>query len=417
MYHLEILARAARKNRAHQWLKVAALVGAFGFMPLAPVGAQPEIRPVEAPAAPAPFKITMKGPRVIVMITDRTVVPAVVTVTVAAESDKKLNLPPTQITSTEPVTVSSTGDTTIITATTPTATTTTITVSSATAQTVFTTPVSPGLRVSIPPTPGAVVTPGTAMTPEGTRTTYLVALGLAQHDVKAKDYETGEKNAQTALALAQTPSEKAKALNLLGGIYQLRGTYEQARQQWSALIALQNLDGEEDNRWSAFAGLAQSFAAEGKIEQAVAQYDAAQTSLEDGLDAEEKRAIQFLMPLLKGMTYFQAKQFALAQAQFQRVLESNGGRPELSAIALIGIAEGEVLQKNYAQALISFRRMLDFAGASEKSKTYAREQIAALTSELPLEAKIQKVTGNLKLNDTTLQRVTDGITVILSGDD
>ena len=74
---------------------------------------------------------------------------------------------------------------------------------------------------------------------------FTQAIEAVRAQIKGNQYESAQKTAEQALALAQTPSNQIEALVTLGLTYSQRKLYDQAREQWSQVLQLPQASAQE----------------------------------------------------------------------------------------------------------------------------------------------------------------------------
>ena len=166
-------------------------------------------------------------------------------------------------------------------------------------------------------------------------TPYEDAMQKSRTAFEEKQFAEAETLARQALALAQTPEERAKALSNVGSYLQGRGQEAEARKLWEQVLSLPDAPDE------------------------VVAAD----------------------HLLIGGSYFNEGNYEAARQAFQQALRAKGAGAEVQLAARLFMAASYGNQKLWSQAAAEYQRIASDAQWPPVARAAAQRQIGAIYSE------------------------------------
>lgn len=206
-------------------------------------------------------------------------------------------------------------------------------------------------------------------------------LTVGQQDLTNRDFGAAEEDAHGLLVLARSPQEKAQALELLGEALYRRGAYDEAREQWQAVLDLTDTANDKNTRARAHLGLARSYNAQGSYDKAVPHYQAAINDF-DQKGGRDVKQLTALFSLALADALYNARQNDLAQEQLNRAAAAQN-IPQLLMLTYTRAGQIDFEQRKFDKARADYQQVLQqekVANLDSRLSTFATNQIASLNT-------------------------------------
>lgn len=217
---------------------------------------------------------------------------------------------------------------------------------------------------------------------------YKRTVSKSKQSIQAGKYSEAEVYAQESLKLAKSSQEKVSALNILGETFYRRKSYDLAISQWGKSISHRDVAST-----LAHLGLARSYKAKRNFAKAIPEYKYALS----GFAQKDASYARMVISLAIANSYFESKDFNLAEKYYGQVLKSSQNQPALYSFSSMKLGEIDINRNRFGNALSRLKQVLDKGGLTPEVVDHIQRKIRVLDVVVSVKSEKSEINDGVKI--------------------